>query len=593
MNPVLGQSLDHLESSELVRTVPESEITYQFKHALVQDTAQASLLLQERRRLHRLVAACLEAAYADRLDEIAVRLYQHYDAAGEARKTIEYAERAGDAASRKCAYAEAIIAYTRALSLVEKQPDDTERRIRLMTRLGRTYEEAFHYDAALGLYQQTRDQAQANGNYQLELAALVQIAKVYAVAAMRYDPEQSAQISQRALDLAHTLGDRHSESRIYWAMMLANVYGAKGARQGLVYGERSLELARDLDWREQMAYTLNDLAYAYMNTGNAEQAEASATEARALWRELDNKPMLTDNLNSSAMLCILRGALDGARTLSSESRSISLAIGNRWSEASSYMIDGYAAENSGKLAASLDAFRACRETGDSIGMLGLTVMARFEPARIHLYLGDVETGYAFAHDAMERILHQRVDWDEWALAVFAYAAEQAGDWKTADETVEKIKDEPPEFYFERMLPYGAVEIIYAQIRYELRHGQHANAKHRAMELLSRVRNSRFTVFEPVALEYLARVFLAQNEFDRARHALDEGQAIAESLGLLPAEIGLAHLNIALETARNNGSERAIAVQKTSDLIQKLMIHIPPELRSSFLMTPLGKTLQDA
>ena len=119
---------------------------------------------------------------------------------------------------------------------------------------------------------------------------------------MRYDPEEATQLSQQALDLAHGLGDRHSEARIYWTMMLANVYGAKGSRQGLCTANARLSLARALDWREQMAYTLNDLAYAYMNTGKAEQASASATEARALWRELDNKPMLTDNLNSNAML---------------------------------------------------------------------------------------------------------------------------------------------------------------------------------------------------------------------------------------------------------------------------------------------------
>src|SRR5688572_15029822 len=99
MNPLIERSLDRLESSELVRAVPEFEVTYQFKHALVQDTALASLLNQERKRLHRLVAESLETLYADELDELAVRLYQHYDAGGQPGKTIAYAERAGNIAS--------------------------------------------------------------------------------------------------------------------------------------------------------------------------------------------------------------------------------------------------------------------------------------------------------------------------------------------------------------------------------------------------------------------------------------------------------------------------------------------------------------
>ncbi len=56
----LGASLIHLESSDLVRRLREEELAYLFKHALVQDTAQESLLKNERRRLHRLVAHALD-----------------------------------------------------------------------------------------------------------------------------------------------------------------------------------------------------------------------------------------------------------------------------------------------------------------------------------------------------------------------------------------------------------------------------------------------------------------------------------------------------------------------------------------------------
>ena len=108
---------------------------------------------------------------------------------------------------------------------------------------------------------------------------------------------------------------------------------------------------------------------------------------------------------------------------------------------------------------------------------------------------------------------------------------------------QKIKDEPPEFYFERMLPFGAVEIIYAQIRYELRRNQLKSAQARAEQLLVRNRNSGFTIFIPSALEYLARVYVAQSEIDRAKQAIDEGQALARTLGLLPACLGLTHLEI--------------------------------------------------
>ena len=105
---ILNATLDRLETSELVRRLYDEDPAYLFKHALVQDTAQESLLKQERKRLHRLVAESLELLYAERLDIIAARLAQHYDAAGMVEKTIEYAERAGDTASQLSAYGEAI-----------------------------------------------------------------------------------------------------------------------------------------------------------------------------------------------------------------------------------------------------------------------------------------------------------------------------------------------------------------------------------------------------------------------------------------------------------------------------------------------------
>ena len=75
----LDSQLAQLESAQLVRrhTDPSTgsgELAYLFKHTLVQETAYASLLRQERRRLHRAVAETLERAYPERLDEFAPML---------------------------------------------------------------------------------------------------------------------------------------------------------------------------------------------------------------------------------------------------------------------------------------------------------------------------------------------------------------------------------------------------------------------------------------------------------------------------------------------------------------------------------------
>jgi predicted ATPase len=70
----LNASLTQLETAQLVRRADDAERMYQFKHALVQDTAYQSLLKHERKHLHRVVGEALEEAYPAQLDENAALL---------------------------------------------------------------------------------------------------------------------------------------------------------------------------------------------------------------------------------------------------------------------------------------------------------------------------------------------------------------------------------------------------------------------------------------------------------------------------------------------------------------------------------------
>lgn len=124
----LDSSLHQLEQAELVRQLFEQELAYLFKHALVQDSAYSTLLIQQRKRLHELVATSLIDTYPEKLDENAARLAQHYAQAGDDEKTFEYATRAGDVATRVFAYPEARVHYTDALSALERLPNNDENR---------------------------------------------------------------------------------------------------------------------------------------------------------------------------------------------------------------------------------------------------------------------------------------------------------------------------------------------------------------------------------------------------------------------------------------------------------------------------------
>jgi predicted ATPase len=112
--------LTELESAQLIRRADDPDLAYLFKHTLSQETAYASLLLRKRREVHRRVAQSIERLYADRLDDYAALLARHYAEVGDDAKTLEYATRAGDAAMRIYANAEAVTHYSLALEVAPR-----------------------------------------------------------------------------------------------------------------------------------------------------------------------------------------------------------------------------------------------------------------------------------------------------------------------------------------------------------------------------------------------------------------------------------------------------------------------------------------
>ena len=91
------------------------EPAYIFKHAVIQDVAYQSLLVQRRRDLHRAVGEAIEELYADRLADHYEELAHHF-AQGEVwAKAFEYLVRSGDKARDTYANEAALAHYARAV----------------------------------------------------------------------------------------------------------------------------------------------------------------------------------------------------------------------------------------------------------------------------------------------------------------------------------------------------------------------------------------------------------------------------------------------------------------------------------------------
>ncbi len=184
------------------------EPAYIFKHAVIQDVAYQSLLVQRRRDLHRAVGEAIEELYADRLADHYEELAHHF-AQGEAwAKAFEYLVRSGDKARDTYANEAALAHYARALEVAPRvTPALTlatvlevyQRRGRLQVVVAKNVEAIEGLENMLTL-------ARAAGDRRLEGEALADLAFAHAFTLLVGAPAGGGTLCRRGC--GHRSGDR-------------------------------------------------------------------------------------------------------------------------------------------------------------------------------------------------------------------------------------------------------------------------------------------------------------------------------------------------------------------------------------------------
>ncbi len=122
----IDNRLSYLKEIQLIREQKRmEELEYLFKHALAQEAAYESILLQKRKKLHLKVAQSVENVFKERLHEFYGMLALHYSRGDDLDKAEEYMIKAGEEALKSSASDEALHYYSEALSLYLKRYGDT------------------------------------------------------------------------------------------------------------------------------------------------------------------------------------------------------------------------------------------------------------------------------------------------------------------------------------------------------------------------------------------------------------------------------------------------------------------------------------
>jgi tetratricopeptide (TPR) repeat protein len=120
-------NLQGLEFIYEKRLFPELE--YIFKHALIQEVTYFSLLTARRKALHRKVGEAMEEQFAERINEYSNIVGEHFLRGEDWERAYVYLNRAGKAAIRLYAHAEARTHFTNALKALDHL-DDSEKNLR-------------------------------------------------------------------------------------------------------------------------------------------------------------------------------------------------------------------------------------------------------------------------------------------------------------------------------------------------------------------------------------------------------------------------------------------------------------------------------
>ena len=138
--PELGLAVNRLiQAGLLFRQGMPPNVSYLFKHALVQDAAYGTLLREPRRALHARIGQVLESQFTDIAESQPELLARHCTEAGLIEKAAGLWGRAGERSLSRSALVEAAVQLTRAVTQIASLPSTTNlRREQIKFQVGLT-----------------------------------------------------------------------------------------------------------------------------------------------------------------------------------------------------------------------------------------------------------------------------------------------------------------------------------------------------------------------------------------------------------------------------------------------------------------------
>jgi class 3 adenylate cyclase/tetratricopeptide (TPR) repeat protein len=331
----LQHMLAHLQAAEFVYeqlAFPEAE--YIFKHALTQEVAYNSVLIERRKVLHERIAQAMEALFHLQLEDYYGDLAHHYSRSGNTEKAVEYLGLAGQQAAQRSAHIEAISHLTTALELLKTLPNTsqcTQQELTLLIALGSPLRASKGFSApeVEMVYTRAQELCEQIGEIPQRFSALRGLWGVYLA---RGQSQLTQELAEQLLRLAEGVQDSALLAEAHHVMGMASFQlgeftsAQTHSEQGIALSDpqrqHSLSFLYPTDPGADCRSVVSEVLW---HLGYPDQALKRSQEALSLAHELPQRLTLASALRHAAALHRLRGELqltqqhaEAVRTLATE-----------------------------------------------------------------------------------------------------------------------------------------------------------------------------------------------------------------------------------------------------------------------------------
>jgi class 3 adenylate cyclase len=308
----LNRLLNDLQLGEFIYEQPAvGDTEYIFKHALTQEVAYNSVLLERRQQLHARTAAALETLYKTSVEEHLAELAHHYGRSANPGKAVEYLTRAGQQALSRSAFAEAQAQLQQGLESIKKlseSPERDARELELASTLAQVLRVTRGWTApeTRAAAERARDLAEKGGTLaQLVVESFGIWRSVYSSG----DYSTAALLADRILDLAQREGSPASFGFACSAQVAVSVYRGDlaGAEEHFSRGSSFLEADGVRQVPGAAVIAIGNASLCAGAVGRADSARERIARAIAFARD-SNSPyeLAAARMIESRLSCLLR-----------------------------------------------------------------------------------------------------------------------------------------------------------------------------------------------------------------------------------------------------------------------------------------------